>query len=100
MALSRRTLHHKKGRLVTAVCQAVKEHTGLDPELSTSGGTSDGRFISLYDVDVVEVGPVNKTIHKINEELLLTDIPTLEEIYFRTVELLLIEGKAKNTAAG
>jgi len=43
---------------------------------------------------------VNKTIHKINEELLLTDIPTLEEIYFRTVELLLIEGKAKNTAAG
>jgi len=88
----------KKGQLVTAVCQAVKENTGLDPELSTSGGTSDGRFISPHGVDVVEVGPVNKTIHKINEELSLTDIPTLEEIYFRTAELLLIEKKTKNTS--
>ena len=83
----------EEGPLTAAVSKAVKESTGLDPELSTSGGTSDGRFIAPYGVDVVEVGPVNKTIHKINEELLLTDIPKLEKIYFRIAELLF---QAKN----
>lgn len=81
-----------EGRLSAAVAKAVKEHTGLDPELSTSGGTSDGRFISPCGVDVVEVGPVNKTIHKVNEELVIEDIPRLENIYFRIAELLLIDG--------
>ena len=79
------------GLLSAAVCRAVKEHTGLDPALSTSGGTSDGRFIAPYGVDVVEVGPINKTIHKVNEEVLLADIPRLVDIYYRIVELLLIE---------
>ena len=50
---------------------AIKEETGLEPELSTSGGTSDGRFIAPYGVEVVELGPLNATIHKVNEEVLV-----------------------------
>ncbi|MCZ6498018.1 MAG: M20/M25/M40 family metallo-hydrolase, partial [Gammaproteobacteria bacterium] len=79
----------EEGRLSAAVCTAVKEQTGLDPELSTSGGTSDGRFIAPYGVDVLEVGPVNKTIHQANEEINVADISRLEKIYYRIAELLL-----------
>jgi succinyl-diaminopimelate desuccinylase len=81
-----------EGRLSAAVSQAVEEVTGLRPELSTSGGTSDGRFISPAGVDVVEVGPVNETIHKVNEHIRVEDIGRLEAIYFRIAELLLVEG--------
>lgn len=81
----------EEGRLSQAVSRAVKEHTGLDPELSTSGGTSDGRFIAPHGVDVVEVGPINRTIHKVNEEILVADIPRLTDIYYRITELLLVE---------
>jgi len=81
----------KEGRLSQAVSRAVKEHTGLDPELSTGGGTSDGRFIAPHGIDVVEVGPINKTIHKANEEILIEDIPRLTDIYYRIAELLLVE---------
>jgi succinyl-diaminopimelate desuccinylase len=77
------------GRLTGAVREAIREETGLDPELSTSGGTSDGRFIAPYGVDVVELGPVNATIHKINEEVSVDDLERLERIYFRIAELLL-----------
>ena len=84
----------KDGRLSRAVSQAVEEVTGLRPQLSTSGGTSDGRFIAPHGVEVVELGPVNKTIHKINEEILVADIPRLQEIYRRICELLL--GGAKD----
>ena len=80
-----------EGRLSQAVSRAVKELTGLDPELSTSGGTSDGRFIAPHGVDVVEFGPINKTIHKVNEEILVEDIPRLPDIYYRIAELLLVE---------
>ena len=78
-------------RLSEAVRRAINERTGLDTELSTSGGTSDGRFIAPHGVDVVEVGPINKTIHKTNEEILVEDIPLLTDIYYRIVELLLVE---------
>ena len=81
----------RKGRLSEAVRRAINERTGLDPELSTSGGTSDGRFIAPHGVDVVEVGPINKTIHKTNEEILVEDIPLLTDIYYRIAELLLVE---------
>ncbi|MDH3420402.1 MAG: succinyl-diaminopimelate desuccinylase [Gammaproteobacteria bacterium] len=77
------------GALSNAVSRAVEEVTGIEPELSTSGGTSDGRFIAPHGVDVVEVGPVNKTIHKINEEILVADIPRLQKIYQRIAENLL-----------
>ena len=79
----------KEGELTAAVCSAVKEHTGLDPELSTSGGTSDGRYIAPCGVDVVEIGPINKTIHQVNEEINVADISRLENIYYRIAELLL-----------
>lgn len=80
----------EEGRLTDAVSQAINEETGLTPELSTSGGTSDGRYIAPYGIDVVEIGPVNKTIHKVNEELLIEDLARLERIYFRIAELLLL----------
>ena len=81
----------REGLLSEATRRAVKELTGLDPELSTSGGTSDGRFIAPHGVDVVEIGPINKTIHKTNEEILVEDIPRLTDIYYRIAELLLVE---------
>jgi succinyl-diaminopimelate desuccinylase len=81
----------KPGRLTGAVRAAVLEATGLEPELSTSGGTSDGRFIAPYGIDVVELGPVNATIHKVNEVVSIADLLSLERIYFRIAELLLIE---------
>jgi succinyl-diaminopimelate desuccinylase len=81
----------KPGRLTAAVTQAVAEETGLTPELSTSGGTSDGRFIAPYGVDVVELGPINKTIHQVNEVVAIEDLEKLERIYFRIAELLLVE---------
>ena len=79
----------QEGRLSNALSTAINEHTGINPELSTSGGTSDGRFIAPHGVDIVEFGPLNKTIHKVNEEVLIDDIPKLADIYYRTAELLL-----------
>jgi succinyl-diaminopimelate desuccinylase len=81
----------KPGRLTAAVQKAVREATGLDPELSTSGGTSDGRFIAPYGIDVVELGPLNETIHKVNEVVSIADLTRLERIYFRIAELLLLD---------
>lgn len=79
-----------EGKLSAAVQQAAQESTGLVPELSTSGGTSDGRFISPAGADVIEFGPVNATIHKVNETLDVSDIPKLEKIYQRIAEIMLI----------
>jgi len=78
------------GRLTEAVTAAVMQETGHEPELSTSGGTSDGRFIAPYGIDVVELGPINKTIHKINEEVAVDDLLALERIYFAIAERLLL----------
>ncbi len=80
----------KPGKLTAAVQTAVREATGLDPELSTSGGTSDGRFIAPYGVDVIELGPLNRTIHSVNEVVAVEDLDRLEKIYFRIAELLLL----------
>jgi succinyl-diaminopimelate desuccinylase len=81
----------KGGPLTAAVRKAVSEETGLDPELSTSGGTSDGRFIAPYGVDVIEVGPLNATIHSVDEVVAVEDLDRLERIYFRIAELLLVK---------
>jgi succinyl-diaminopimelate desuccinylase len=80
----------RRGALTTAIQRAVREATGLDPELSTSGGTSDGRFIAPYGIDVVELGPINESIHKVNERVAVDDLERLERIYFRIAELLLL----------
>jgi len=76
------------GKLTDAVVQAVKEQTGSEPELSTGGGTSDGRFISPAGVDVVELGPVNASIHKIDEHVRVADVIALTAMYRRIIELL------------
>ncbi len=78
------------GKLIDAVQQAVTEHTGAAPELSTGGGTSDGRFISPAGTDVVELGPVNASIHKVNEHVKVEDVVTLTKMYRRIMELMLL----------
>lgn len=78
------------GQLIDAVVQAVREEAGVDPELSTGGGTSDGRFISPAGADVVELGPVNASIHKVNEHVRIDDVIALTSMYRRTIELLLL----------
>ena len=77
------------GQLTDAVVNTVKENTGNAPELSTGGGTSDGRFISPAGTDVVELGPVNASIHKVNEHVRIDDVVTLTSMYRRIMEILL-----------
>ena len=77
------------GILSEAVRQAVLEHTGRTPEMSTTGGTSDGRFIAPTGAQVVELGVLNATIHKVNECVRIADIDTLSSTYERVMELLL-----------
>ena len=77
------------GPLIDAVRRAVEEHTGSAPELSTGGGTSDGRFISPAGADVVELGPVSASIHKIDEHVRMNDVRALASMYRRILELLL-----------
>lgn len=76
-------------RLSAAVVQAIHEKTGRKPELSTTGGTSDGRFIAPMGAQVVELGVINATIHKVNENVRVADVVTLSQIYERAMELLL-----------
>ena len=77
------------GDLVGVVSEAIKEITGVPPELSTTGGTSDGRFIAGICRQLVEFGPVNESIHKLNEHVLLSDIEPLRDIYLRILQKLL-----------
>ena len=76
------------GELVQAVQQAIRAETGLETELSTTGGTSDGRFIAQICPQVIELGPPNASIHKIDENVRLVDIEPLKNIYRRTLEHL------------
>ena len=78
-----------RGDLVNAVIAAIKSETGRDAELSTSGGTSDGRFIAPTGAQVVELGPINATIHKVNECICAADLETLTGIYEKALENLL-----------
>jgi succinyl-diaminopimelate desuccinylase len=78
-----------RGTLVDALSGAIKAATGIDTELSTTGGTSDGRFIADICPQVVELGPVNATIHQINECVAVADMEPLAKIYEGTLERLL-----------
>tara|TARA_B110000503_G_scaffold20552_1_gene30912 strand:+ start:28982 stop:30118 length:1137 start_codon:yes stop_codon:yes gene_type:complete len=69
------------GALVDATIAAIRDITGQSPELSTAGGTSDGRFIAPTGAQLVEVGPSNASIHKVNEHVLAADLPQLSAIY-------------------
>jgi succinyl-diaminopimelate desuccinylase len=77
------------GTLSTALAAAIREHAGVETELSTTGGTSDGRFISRICKEVVELGPVNASIHKIDECVEVASLDVLKDIYRATLERLL-----------
>lgn len=81
------------GTLVDAVCAAIRSETGMETQLSTTGGTSDGRFIAQICPQVIELGPPNATIHQINEYVHIADIEPLKNIYKRVLENL--NGMAK-----
>jgi succinyl-diaminopimelate desuccinylase len=78
------------GALVEAAVDAIRDVTGLQTQLSTAGGTSDGRFIAPTGAQVVEIGPINATIHKLDEEVLVEDLPRLAAIYKGILERLLL----------
>src|SRR5438309_940989 len=80
----------KRGKLAEVVLAAAKRETGRSAELSTTGGTSDGRFVAEVCSEVVEFGPVNASIHKINENIDLPAIEDLRKIYFGLLERLLV----------
>ncbi|GAB1152744.1 MAG: succinyl-diaminopimelate desuccinylase [Shewanella algae] len=79
------------GPLLEATRQAIKEVTGSDTDPQTSGGTSDGRFIAPTGAQVIELGPVNATIHKVNECVKVADLELLAQCYQRILEKLLLE---------
>ncbi len=81
----------RKGDLVDAVARAIKQVTGIDTELSTTGGTSDGRFIADICPQVVELGPTNATVHKINECIRVEELEMLPKIYQQILVNLLIK---------
>lgn len=78
-----------RGALVTAISEAIQSVTGSAPEISCTGGTSDGRFIKDICDELIEFGPVNASIHKLNEHVNVADIEPLSEIYFKTLENIL-----------
>lgn len=77
------------GALLDAVAASIKTVTGRDTQPSTSGGTSDGRFIATMGTQVVELGPVNATIHQVDERVLASDLDVLTDIYYHTLIKLL-----------
>ncbi|MBU2882216.1 succinyl-diaminopimelate desuccinylase [Psychrosphaera sp. B3R10] len=79
-----------EGTLVDAVNIAVEEVTGKKPQLLTTGGTSDGRFIAPTGAQVVELGPCNATIHKVDESVAIADLDQLTEMYFKVLENALL----------
>lgn len=81
----------RQGALLGAVQQAVKRVAGLTPVCDTGGGTSDGRFFAAEQVQVVELGLINRTIHQVNENTLITDLDRLHSMYYDICRQLLIE---------
>jgi succinyl-diaminopimelate desuccinylase len=81
-----------KGRLSEALTTAIETATGRAPELSTTGGTSDGRFIAQICPQVIEFGPTNATIHQVNESIEMAQLEPLKNVYRLTLEQLLVNG--------
>jgi succinyl-diaminopimelate desuccinylase len=88
-SLSGKPFMTPRGKLVNALASAIKEATGVTTELSTTGGTSDGRFIADICREVVELGPVNESIHKLNEHVEIAAIDQLKDIYRGALRALL-----------
>jgi succinyl-diaminopimelate desuccinylase len=80
----------KRGRLVETLTSVVKKVSGVSPEINCTGGTSDGRFIIDICPEVAEFGPVNRSIHKVNEAVAIDEIGPLAEVYLKAVEELLL----------
>ncbi len=78
-----------RGKLIDAVRDSIREVSGIEAELSTAGGTSDGRFIAPTGTELVELGPCNATIHKIDECVNAAELDTLSQLYRRILENLL-----------
>ena len=78
-----------RGRLVEAISASIRAELGVEAELSTTGGTSDGRFIAAICPQLVEFGPVNESIHKVDECIALADVEALSRVYHRTLVTLL-----------
>jgi succinyl-diaminopimelate desuccinylase len=76
--------------LNAAIGQAILDETGVTADLSTTGGTSDGRFIAKICPQVIEFGPINASIHQINERLQVDTLEPLKNVYRRTLENLLL----------
>ncbi|NYS60632.1 succinyl-diaminopimelate desuccinylase [Vreelandella salicampi] len=89
-----------EGALVDAAIQGVEAVTGKRPALSTSGGTSDGRFIATLGAQVVELGPLNDTIHKVNERIRAADLDDLSRIYEATLKALFVDGTGNTREHG
>jgi succinyl-diaminopimelate desuccinylase len=81
-----------RGMLVDVATRVIREATGITPELSCTGGTSDGRFIARICPQIVEIGPINASIHKLNERVAAADLETLAAIYRVIAERLLVSG--------
>ena len=79
-----------KGELVSACVDAIEKIKSIKPKLSTSGGTSDGRFIAQEGTQVVELGPINATIHQVDESVLVQDLEDLSKIYSQILTNLLV----------
>jgi succinyl-diaminopimelate desuccinylase len=78
------------GKLVDRVRKAIRSELGQEAALSTDGGTSDGRFIASSGAEIVELGPLNATIHKVDERILVADLAALAKVYKKTLEYLLV----------
>ena len=79
----------RQGELIAAAQRSIGEVTGLQPELFTGGGTSDARFLAPWGAEVVEIGPINDSIHKLNEHVAVADLEPLSQIYQKILNVLL-----------
>ena len=89
----------KSGRLIEAGKQAIREVCALDTQCSTGGGTSDGRFIAPGGAEVIELGVINQSVHKVNECVKVADLDKLAAVYFRILELLLLPDRGEATSS-
>lgn len=80
----------KKGRLIEIAQNVIRKECSKNPKLSTGGGTSDGRFIAPYVPEIIELGSINETIHKVNERVPTEDTPKLSKIYYKIMKDLFI----------
>jgi succinyl-diaminopimelate desuccinylase len=91
-ALSGQPFLTSDGKLIEATTAVVKKELGITPIQSTGGGTSDGRFIATLGCELLELGPVNATIHKIDENVAVEDLGPLADVYSAILEQLLTSG--------